>query len=215
MDKKMTMDVDLNRKNVDPESLVEPAVKDVAFLERLLDGVGPATQKGAVRSNWSQAVILLSQKHPAALVPYWELFTGLLNCDNSYSKYVALHVIAELVTSDPQGRFDAVMDRLFTRLGDESVVVACYMAMVAARIAQGRPDLAALVIHKLLAFDEIHPGPEHRDLVAGYVIETLQTLFPSASSAEKDLIIAFTWKRQDCGSAKTRKLAKNFLKQIL
>ncbi len=211
----MTVDTDLNRKNIDPESLVEPAVMDSAFLERLLDGVGPATQKGAVRSNCSQAMILLSQKHPAVLVPYWEYFTGLLYCDNSYSKYVALHVIAELVAFDPQGRFDTVLDQLFTRLDDESVVVAGNVAMVAARIAQGRPDLAPFVIHKLLEFDRIQPRTAHRDLVAGYIIETLQELFPGASVEDKNLMIAFVWKRQDCGSPKTRKLAKEILSQIL
>ncbi len=211
----MTPEIDLNRKNIDPAALVEPAVEDPAFLERLLDGVGPATQKGAVRSNCSQAVILLSQKHPAALAPYWESFTGLLYCDNSYSKYVALHVIAELVASDPQGRFDAGLDQLFRRLGDKSVVVAGNVAMVAARIAQGRPDLAPLVIHQLLAFDEIQPDPEHRDLVASYIIETLQSLYPGASEADKDRITAFVWKRQDCGSPRTRKLAKGFLNQVL
>ncbi len=210
----MSPDVDLNRKNLDPQSLVEPALEDPAFLQRLLEGIGPATQKGAVRSNCSQTMILLSQKHPVALIPYWELFTGLLKCKNSYSKYVALHVIAELVAFDPQGRFDAVLDQLFTRLDDESVVVAGNVAMVAARIAQGRPDLAPLVIHKLLDFDQIQPRTAHRDLVAGYIIETLQALFPCAAERDKDLIIAFVWKRQDCGSARTRKLAKDFLKSL-
>ncbi len=211
----MTKETDLNRKDIDPAVLVEPAVKDSAFLKRLLDGVGPATQKGAVRSNCSQAVMLLSQTHPTVLLPYWEFFTGLLKCDNSFSKYVALHVIAELVASTPQGCFDAVLDQLFQLLGDESVVVAGHMAMVAALIARGRPDLAPLVIHKLLAFDQIQPGPEHRDLVAGYIIETLQSLYPGASDAEKDLMTAFVWKQQDCASPRTRKLAKDFLKQIL
>ena len=210
----MNIDIDLTRKDIDPARLVEPALEDSAFLDRLLEGVGPGTQKGAVRSNTSQAVMLLSQKHPEALVPHWEYFTGLLKCSNSASKYVALHVFSEMVAADPQGRFDGILDSLFALLGDESVIVAGHMAMVAARMAQARPDLAPLVIRKLLAFDQVQPGPEHKDLVAGYILETLQSLFSNACDADKDSITAFAWKRQDCASARTRKLAKEFLKQI-
>ncbi len=107
--------IDLTRKDIDPETLVEPALKDSAFLDRLLEGVGPGTQKGALRSNASQAVMLLSQKHPDALVPHWEYFTGLLKCSNSASKYVALHVISEFVAGDPQGRFDGILIRIARR----------------------------------------------------------------------------------------------------
>ncbi len=208
-------DLDLNRKDIDPESLVRPAINDPAFLERLLEGIGPGTQKAAVRSNCSQAVILLSQRDSVILVPHWDYFTGLLRCTNSYSKYVALHVMSEMVAANPQGRFDGILDQLFSLLGDESVAVACYMPMVASRMAQARPDLAPLVIRKLLAFDQIRPGLEHKDLVAGYIIETLQSLFAGASDGDKDTITAFVWKRQDCASARTRKLAKEFLKEFI
>jgi hypothetical protein len=211
----MTIDLDLSLKDIDPESVVETAMKDSAFLEQLLEGIGPGTQKGAVRSNCSQAVMLLSQKHPEVLAPHWEFLNGLLKCDNSASKYVALHVMAENVAANPEGRFDGILDQLFTLLGDESVVVAGHMALVAARIAQARPDLAQRVIRSLLAFDQIQPGPAHRDLVAGYIIETLRVLFPGATESDKDLITAFVWKRQDCASAKTRKLAKEILKEFI
>ncbi len=206
--------IDLDRKDIDAGSLVEPALKDPAFLNQLLDGIGSGTQKAAVRSNCSQAVILLSEQHPAVLVPHWEYITGLMKCTNSYSKYVALHVIAELVIADPHGKFDGILDDFFTVLGDESVAVACHLASMAARLAQGRPDLAPYVVHKLLAFDQIQPGPEHKDLVAAYIIETLRSLYGSASDEDKDLITAFVWKRQDCASPKTRKLAKEFLKAL-
>src|SRR5512146_1898345 len=120
----MNNDIDLNRKDTDPESLVEPALKDPVFLRQLLDGVGPGTQKAAVRSNCSQAVMLIAQKDPALLMPHWEYFAGLMTSDNGSSKYVALHVFGELVVSDPQCRFDRFLDDLFDLLGDESVVVA-------------------------------------------------------------------------------------------
>ncbi len=208
------IDIDLNRKDIDPESLVEPAVNDLDFMHQLLDGIGPRTQKAALRSNCSQAVILISQRHPAVLMVHRDYFAGLMKSDNSYSKYVALHVLGELVVSDPQHQFDCFLDDIFNLLGDESVVVAGHAAVVAARIAQGRPDLAPLVIRQLLAFDQIQPGPEHRDLVAGYIIETLWAQFNTASEVDKDLIVAFVYRRQDCGSARTRKLAKEFLKAL-
>ncbi len=211
----MDTGIDLNRKDLDPETLLEPAGNDPSFLRLLLDGVGPATQKEAVRSNCSKAVMLLAEKHPAVLVPYWEYFAGLLKSKNSFSKYVAIYVIAELVSTDPQRRFDGVLDDFYTILGDESVAVACHTAAVSARIARARPDLAPLITHKLLVFDQVPPASRHKDLVASYIIETFRSLYPGATDAEKDQITAFVWKRQDCGSAKTRKLAKEFLKQVI
>ena len=211
----MTVDIDLNRKDLDPETLVVIALNDSAFLRLLLDSVGPDVQKEAVRSNCSKAVILLAEKHPASVYPHLDYFVGLLKSKNSFSKYVALSVIAELAASDPQCRFDGVVDDFYRLLGDESVIVACHAAAVSARIAQMRLDLAPLITHKLLDFDQIQPGPKHKDLVASYIIETFRSLYAGAADADKDLITAFVWKRQDCSSAKTRKLAKEFLKQVI
>lgn len=211
----MNTDIDLNRKDLNPETLLEPALSDAAFLRLLLDGVGPGAQKEAARSNCSKAVMLLAERHPAALVPHWEYFAGLLKSKNSFSKYVALYVIAELVSADPQRRFDGILDDFYTTLGDESVIVACHAAAVSARMARARPDLAPLITHKLLTFDQVQPGPKHKDLVASYIIETFRSLYPAASEAEKDQITAFVWKRQDCSSPKTRKLSKEFLKEII
>lgn len=208
----MTIELDLNEKDIPPETLAEIAIEDGEFLQKLLAGVNPRSQKAAVRSNCSQTLTLMAQKHPGVLLPHWNYFVDLLNCANGFSKYVALYVLSDLARVDPQCRIDTILDDFFGLLGDKSVIVACNTAAVSARIVLSRPELEPRITRKLLDFDLVQPGPKHKDLVAAYIIEAFRSYFDLAQ--DKDAIVGFVWKRQDCSSPKTCKLAKEFIKGL-
>ena len=84
---------------MDPQMMAQRALRNRRALQDLLDGISPRTQKSVIRESSSKAVLYLSEEHPEVLLPHWAYFVKLLKSDNGFSKYVAVHVIANLVTA--------------------------------------------------------------------------------------------------------------------
>ncbi|MFB0516871.1 MAG: hypothetical protein ACETWG_09775, partial [Candidatus Neomarinimicrobiota bacterium] len=102
--------LDLSAKNLNPASIAKRALADDKVFEALINGISPDRKKITIRENSFKALMLLSEKHPDRLLPYWEYFVGLLKSNNSYSKYAAIHIIAAIVPADKQGRFEKACD---------------------------------------------------------------------------------------------------------
>ena len=97
---------------MNPETMAQHALHNQRALQDLLDGISPKTQKSIIRESSSKAVLYLSEQHPEVLLPHWAYFVNLLKSDNGFSKYVAVHVIANLVTAGDEGRFEKRLQRV-------------------------------------------------------------------------------------------------------
>src|SRR5512135_2010107 len=115
---------------MNPEQMAEQALRSERALHDLLDGISPKTQKSIIRESSSKAVLYLSEQHPEVLLPHWAYFVKLLKSDNGFSKYVAVHVIANLATAGDDGRFEKNFGAFYKLLDDESVMVAAHVAGV-------------------------------------------------------------------------------------
>jgi hypothetical protein len=90
-------------KRASAESVSRKAYRDDAFLHEILEGVGPQAKRIAHRETCSQALLHLSRHHPERLLPHWGDLVGLLKSRNAFSKYVAIHVLENLVAIDQEG----------------------------------------------------------------------------------------------------------------
>ena len=118
--------------------MAQHAVHNKRALQDLLDGISPHTQKSVIREGSSKAVLYLSEQHPEVLRPHWAYFVRLLKSDNGFSKYVAVHVIANLVVAGDDGRFEKSFNTFYRLLDDESVMVAAHVADRPPRRARSR-----------------------------------------------------------------------------
>jgi hypothetical protein len=207
----MSFDLNLTTQRIPPEKLAEAALEDDALMHELLDGVSAQAQKEAKRQNCSKALMFMAETWPEALLPHWDYFVTLLKCSNGYSKYVAVYVITSLSKVDHTGRFEEIFDDYFALLGDESVMVAAHAAGCAGRLALAKPNLQAEIVHRLLQIDKLPVDPGRRGLVKAYIIEALDLVFESSSN--KAEILEFVRQQLENESAKTRKLAKAFIKK--
>ena len=195
----------------DPHKTARQALADEHLLEELLEGVAPSAQKSAIREGCSKALLFLSEHHPRTLLPHWGYFVGLLKSDNGFSKYVAIHVIAQLVSLDDRGRFEKAFNAYYSLLDDESVMVACHVAGASGAIAKLKPHLQAKITRRLLDIDKTHFDASRKALIKSYAIKALGAYF--AESGNQAKILDFVSRQLDSVSPKTRKLAKQFLKQ--
>jgi hypothetical protein len=158
-------------------------------------------------------VLYLSEQHPEVLLPHWAYFIRLLKSDNGFSKYVAVHVIANLVTAGDEGRFEKSFNAFYNLLDDESVMVASHVAGVSGQIARAKLLLLPKITQRLLGITRTHFPAERQALIMSYAIPSLDEYFADATAREQDRILAFVQQQFDCASPKTRKLAKDFIKK--
>ena len=203
--------LDLTRRTIAPDRIAELALDDEGLLRELLKGISPETKKASLREQSSKAILFMAETWPEALLPHWAYFVGLLTCDNGFSKYVALYVVADLTPAAQPGLFEKAFDVYFGLLDDKSVMVASHAARNAGRLAKARPALESRITRRLLALGKAHHAGSRQDLVKGYVIEALDDYMEQAH--DKAGILAFVKQQVDCASPKTRRLAKAFLQK--
>jgi len=198
---------------MDPQTMAEHALHNERARQDLLEGISPKTQKSVIRESSSKAVLYLSEQHPDVLLPHWPYFVRLLRSDNGFSKYVAIHVIANLVSAGDEGRFEKSFNAFYKLLDDESVMVASHVAGVSGQIARAKPQLQAKITQRLLGITQTHFPAERQSLIISYAIPSLDEYFADAKARDQDRILAFVQQQIDCASPKTRKLAKDFVKK--
>jgi hypothetical protein len=202
---------DLSQKGINVEAVAAKALEDEQVLQALLDGISPVSKKNAIRSNSYEALMCLAGDHPTVLFPHWGYFVELLDSDNKFSAYCAVHLVAALAQADVEGRFEIIFDAFYNLLDDESVMIAGHVAGLSGKIAGAKPDLQLRITEKLLSINATHFEQGHKDMLKSYIIESFDVYFEEAN--DQETIIEFVRQQLDCSSPKTRKVAKRFLKK--
>ena len=198
---------DMGKKSIDVESTAKEAIKDDNILAGLLEGI--LSKKETIRYNSFKVLLLISEEHPELFCPKWDFFVGLLESDNTYHKYIASYIIANLTRVDTENRFEEIFDRYYNLLNDKSIIPAGHVAGNSGKIARAKPELQTRITGRLLSIDETHHEPERRELIKGYAVDSFSEYFEEAENKEK--IIAFVRKQLNSKSPRTRKKAKEFL----
>jgi hypothetical protein len=199
------------RKNISVESVAKRALKDKEVLSEVLEGL--TSKKETIRFNSFKILLLISENHPKVLYPKWDFFAELLSSDNTYHKYVAIYIIANLTRADTKNKFEKIFAKYYNLLNDKSVIPAAHVAGNSGKIAKAKPKLQTNVTNKLLGIDKTYHDPERRDLIKGYVIESFSEYFDEAKNKKR--IIEFVEKQLNSKSPRTKKKAKEFLKKIM
>lgn len=117
------------------------------------------------------------------------------------------------MTAGDEGRFDRAFNTFYKLLDDESVMVASHVAGVSGQIARARPPLQTRITQQLLKIGHTHFPADRQALIMSYAIQSFGEYFAEATLRDQDRMVAFVQQQIDCASPKTRKLAKDFLKQ--
>ena len=200
---------DLSRKSIDVEGVAKKVLKDEKVLSELLEGI--LSKKETIRSNSFKVLLFLSEKRPKVLYPEWDFFAKLLSSDNTYHKYIAIYIIANLTRIDTKNRFEKMFNKYYNSLNDKSVIPAAHVAGNSGKIARVKPKLQPKITNKLLNIEKTHHHPERRDLIKSYAIESFSEYFEEAKNKKK--IIEFVKRQSKSRSPKARKKAKEFLKK--
>jgi len=200
---------DLIKKHINVKSVAEKALKDEKLLSEPLEGI--LCKKETIRFNSFRILLLISEKHPKELYPKWDFFAELLSSDNTYHKYIGIHIIANLTRADTKNKFEKIFNTYYRLLDDKSIIPAAHAAGNSGKIARAKPELQTKITNKLLSIDETNHEPERKDLIKGYAIESFNEYFEEAKN--KKGIMGFAEKQLKSKSPRTKKKAKQFLKK--
>ena len=195
------------KKGANPEALARMALEDERVLQEAFDGV--LSKNDVVRQNSFQTLNFLSEKHPDSVYGRWDFFADLIRRGNSFHKYIAVWVIANLTKADPENKFEKLFDDYYGLLGDKSVIPAGHVAAKSGKIALAKPELQAEITNRL--FDIDNTVQKHKDLVKSGAIASFNAYFEK--SKDQARIIEFVKAQLNCDSPKTRKMAKEFLEK--
>ncbi len=200
---------DLNKKSINVKKIAKKAIEDKAVLAEFLEGI--LSKKEKIRFNCFKVLLLISDEHPKVLYPQWDFFADLLTSTNTYFKYIAIYIIANLARDDPKNRFEKIFNKYYNLLDDESVIPPAHVAANSPKIGRAKPHLQSKITNRLLSIDKTRHKPERKALIKSYVIEAFGELFEEAKNKKK--ILQFVKEQVESKSPRTKKKAKEFLKK--
>lgn len=199
----------MNMSKQNPEGLAKKAAQDKELLSQLIEGI--LTKKASTRFTSFNALTILSEEHPEVLYPEFDHFVDLLGSKDNSSRYIALHIIANLTTVDTEKKFEQVFDKYFNLFDDRNLPTAAHAVGNSGKIAKAKPELETKISKKLLNIDETSHTPEHKDLMKSYAVDAFGEYFDVASDKLK--ILEFVKKQLYSKSPRARKAVKEFLEK--
>jgi hypothetical protein len=195
------------KKGAKPEALAQLALQDENLLQEAFNGV--LSKNDVVRQNSFQTLNFLSENNPESVYDKWDFFVNLIRRGNSFHKYIAIWIIANLTKADHENKFEKLFNDYYGLLGDKSVIPAGHVAAKSGIIALAKPQLQTEITKRLLDID--NTAKRHKDLIKSGAIEAFDVYFEK--SKDQARIIDFVKTQLNCESPKTRKLAKAFLEK--
>jgi hypothetical protein len=192
-------------------NLAQRASRDPEALSALLLALAPLNTDEKARNRAFQALMLVAQRHPEALLPRWGELATLLKGGRAFSRYPAVHILAALAPSEEEGRFEKAFEAFYSLLDDEAISVAAHVAWLSGKIAKAKPNLQRRITRRLLSIDETHFDAGRKDLIKSYAIQAFDEYFEDAK--EKKAILLFVRDQLGAKSPRSRKAAKEFLKK--
>jgi len=129
---------ELGEKDCDTESVAKQALENEEVLAGLLEGILVKTE--TIRFNSFKALLLICEEHPERLYPKWESVEDLLSSKNTYHKYIAIYLIANLTRVDTEGKFEKIFELFYGLLDDKSIIPASHVAGNSGRIVRAKPS---------------------------------------------------------------------------
>jgi hypothetical protein len=197
----------MNPEN-DIEDIIKKVIKDKKLLNKLLQEI--LSKKDEIRTRNYKILLKISKTHPSIMYSKWYFLVDLLDSDNHFHRYIAINLIANIISVDIDNKFNEIFDIYFGNIEGNRTMVAGQTVLNSGKIAKEIPNLRLKIINILLNIDKIHQGKQ-TELLKGYAIEAFNDFFDEILD-KKDILI-FVKTQLNSNSPRTKKIAKEFLEK--
>lgn len=187
----------LRRKGADIEAIVERVTSKPKEIAELVEAL--KVEKRAFKFNYEKVLRGVSEKRPELVYPYFDVFEGLLDSDNSFLKWGAIITIGNLAAVDKEKKFETIFQKYYAPISGPVMITAANIIGSSAKIALAKPDLTQDITREILKVEKAKyerkgkPSPECRNVAIGQAIDSFDKFFEQID--DKKAVIAFV-KRQ-------------------
>lgn len=201
---------EIGRKETDKNEVVDRIIRSPELLPEIIEGL--SADKARTKYGCAKVLRLLSEKKPEVLYPCFDFFVDLLDSDNSFIKWDAIHVLGNLAAVDSENRFEKVYNRYFAPIPGPVLITAANVIGGAARIALAKPTLTERVTKEILKVEKArYQTDECRNVALGQVIDSFDRFYNQIENREP--VIALVRRQLNNTRNSTRKKAEKFLKK--
>ena len=201
---------EIAKKDTDLEKIAEKALKKPELLSEVLEGLG--SDKARIKYGCEKVLRLISEKRPEILYPRIDSFISLLDSDNNFLKWGAIHTIANLAAVDSEEKFEGIFDRYFAPIPGPELIPASNVIKGAAKIALAKPGLSDRIAKEILKVEKSkYQTAECRNVAMGHAIMSFDLFFTQIK--DKEPVIKLIKKQLKNRRNATRKKAEGFLKK--
>jgi len=201
---------EIARKETDMEKTVDKVMKKPELLSEVFEGLG--SDKARIKYGCVKVLRLISEKKPEILYPRMDFFSDLLDSDNNFLKWGAIHTIANLVAADSERRFEVIFDKYFAPIPGPELIPAGNVIGGAAKIALAKPELSDRIAKEMVKVEKAkYKTTECRNVAMGHAIKSFDLFFDQIK--DKEQVIKLIKKQLKNTRNATRKKAERFLRK--
>ena len=200
----------IGQKEADKEEIAGNVIKKPELLSEVFEGL--SADKADIKYGCAKILRIISEKEPEVLYPQIGFFIDLLDSDNTFLRWGAIHIVANLAAVDSEGRFDGIFDKYFAPIPGPVLITAANVIGGAAKIALAKPKLTRKVARELLKVERAeYQTIECRNIALGHAIKSFDQFFDQIE--DKEPVIKLVEKQLENTRSGTRKRAEKFLKR--
>jgi hypothetical protein len=200
----------LIQKERDLQQIAEMAVKSPEIISYLISGI----KEDAVRIKYgcNNTLILISEKKPELVYPYFDVFKENLNSGNKIFKWSAILIIANITRCDNKNKFDNIFDLYFSEIRGPIMITAANIVKGSAIIAKAKPYLTEKITNEIFKIkNAAYQTDECLNIVIGHAISSFDKFFTQINN-KKD-VLDFVRDQINNRRKPTRSKAEKFIKK--
>jgi hypothetical protein len=205
----------IGQKGADIPAFVERVIKRPKEIAELIDSL--KVEKRAVKFSYEKVLRLTSERRPELIYPYFEVFAGLLDSDNSILKWGAIMTIANLASVDEQKKFEAIFKKYYSPISGPTMITAANIIGSSVKIALAKPELTESITKEILKVEEAKYqrhgklSPECRNVAIGHAIDSFEKFFEQIE--DKKAVLTFVKRQLKNTRKQVAKKAERFIRK--
>ncbi len=175
-------------ERLDPklDQIADMAIIDTNIIQLLLNGL--SEDNARIKYGCSNTLIIISNKQPNVLYPYFNLFEQYLKHENKFVQRAAIIVFANLTKVDHENKFDKIFSKYYSEITGPGVTTASYIIRGSAVIAKAKPYLTKRITKELLKITTAeYQTSECKNVALGFMISSFDKFFEQVEN-KKEII---------------------------
>lgn len=194
-------------KGSDLEAIARRVARYPSQLDHVIEGL--SAKPAGVKYGCAKVLRIISEQKPEVLLPRLEVFSSLLDSENSFLKWDGIHVLGNLATVDKRKKIDRLLPRYLAPIPGPVLTTAANVIGGAAKIAAAKPYLADEIAEAILKVGRgRYKTDECRNVAKGQAVAAFDLFFDHLEDQAR--VLRFVKRQLKNTRPKTRKQAETF-----